>query len=236
MISETQFVEQRGIFLVKIKIKESIIVFYIIFSMITIIVFGSLVTISDRAYEPIHDVNKVKDFFDGIWVVFQVMTTVGFGDVQILTYMGRIMIVIMILLSIFSQYLSKIIYDIVVMDSNQLKSYRLLKIEEIKARCVLTSAKVIKHMIRMNNILNHPEKPNAQSALISNYRDMMIYVSQFKMARRGLDFAKLESTTSIDLLRKLQYQVGKIADLRASPNFYKAASLFSKTTKLAVIF
>lgn len=44
----------------------------------------------------------------------------------------------------------------------------------------------------------------------------------------------MENTTVLDLIRKFQYQVGKIEDIGKSYMIKKAGKIFSKTTSLAV--
>jgi voltage-gated potassium channel len=168
---------------VKIKMKESIVIFYIVFSAITIIGFGSLLSISERGYKPQGNRESVSGYFDGFWIIFQVLTTVGFGDIVVVTYFGRIIVIILSLWSIASQFLSKILYEIIQMDTNQLKSYRMYQIEELKMRCVLTAAKVVKKSMSFNHILNAP-LGNKKGDLISTYRDLMSLVAEFKTQRR----------------------------------------------------
>lgn len=163
--------------------KESIVIFYIVFSAITIICFGSILGIAERAYEPIGIKRSVSGYFDGFWVIFQVLTTVGFGDIVVITYFGRIIVIFLAFWTITSQYLSKVLYEIVQMDTNQLKSYRMYQIEEIKMKCISNAAKVVKKALSFNHILNNPMGIN-KSDLISTYRDLMSLLAEFKTLRK----------------------------------------------------
>jgi hypothetical protein len=51
---------------------------------------------------------------------------------------------------------------------------------------------------------------------------------------RELEYANMENITAVDLIRKFQYQVGKVNDMTKSDIIKKAGKIFSRTTILAV--